>query len=288
MIDQLPTDDGIGLASNDEFKFLVLPTTTVHQSRVQIYEPTRRPTDHERVIATPWGTAKVTGKLGQGHADILEAMCYQMEAWRSTDSGGIEFLVDPYKVRKAANGGLLGCGTQFHVVTKDLMRAIVELDIPHRGIRVRGHIVEEIVESKKTVKGCGFGKGRMHGEPRHLLKVTLGRAYLALVVDDLHLHYDPTPISSLRYGISQAIARHIAMHRVEPPNGWHLEKLLAAVGAGDPRKLGNRRRELKRDAEGLANLGINIEVGRVTVRRRQIKALNVMDVAKTNRRASNA
>lgn len=245
------------------FDFDTFPTTTVHQSRIRVFEPTRRPKHCQRDIATPWGTVIVTGKLGQGHADVLEAMSHDLEDWRQTDRGAIELLIDPYRLRRTANGGKVGSGTQLDAILADLMQAILDIDIPKRGLRVRGHIIDEIVDSKVTRPSHGFGKGRKQGEERHLSKVTLGRAFVGLVGGDLHLHYDPKPIAALQYGVSQAIARHIATHRTDPSGGWHLDTLIDAVGAGETGKLGNRRRELRKDAEGLRGLGILIEEGRV-------------------------
>lgn len=255
--------DQMGFDFDVKFDFDDFPTSTVHQSRLRVFEPTRRPRYCQRDITTPWGTASVTGKLGQGHADVLEAMCHELEDWRRTEKGAIELLIDPYKLRKTANGGKLGSGTQVDVILFDLMQAILDIGIPKHGLRVRGHIIDEIVDSKVTKPSHGFGKDRKQGEERHLSKVTLGRAFVGLVGGDLHLHYDPSPIAALQYGVSQAIARHIATHKTVPPGGWHLDTLIDAVGAGEAGKLGNRRRELRKDAEGLRGLGILIEERRV-------------------------
>ena len=255
--------DQMGFDFEVDFGFETFPTTTVHQSRIRVFEPTRRPTHCQRDITTPWGTVVVTGKLGQGHADVIEAMSHELEDWRQTDTGAIELLIDPYRLRRTANGGKVGSGTQLDAILIDLMQAILDIDIPKPGLRVRGHIIDEIVDSKITKPSHGFGKDRKQGEERHLSKVTLGRAFVGLVGGDLHLHYDPKPIAALQYGVSQAIARHIATHKTVPPGGWHLDTLIDAVGAGEAGKLGNRRRELRKDAEGLRGLGILIEEGRV-------------------------
>ncbi len=245
------------------FGFDTFPTTTAHQSRILVFEPTRRPTNCQRNIMTPWGTVVATGKLGQGHADVLEAMSHELEEWRQIDTGAIELLIDPYRLRRTANGGKVGSGAQLQAILMDLMQAILDINIPKMGLRVLGHIIDEIVDSKITKPSHGFGKGRKQGEERHLLKVTLGRAFVGLVGGDLHLHYDPKPIAALQYGVSQAVARHIATHKTVPHGGWHLDTLIDAVGAAEAGKLSNRRRELRKDAEGLRGLGILIEEGRV-------------------------
>lgn len=280
--------DQMGFDFDVNFDFGTFPTTTVHQSRIRVFEPTRRPRHCQRDITTPWGTVSVTGKLGQGHADVLEAMCHQLEDWRRTEKGAIELLIDPYKLRKTANGGKVGSGTQLDVILLDLMQAILDIEIPNRRLRVRGHIVDEIVDSKITKHSHGFGKGRKQGEERHLSKVTLGRAFVGLVGRDLLLHYDPKPIAALQNGVSQAIARHIATHKTDPSGGWYLDTLIDAVGAGEAGKLRNRRRDVREDAEGLRCLGILIEGDRVRRENRSEKrrACTKRQIACTKRQLS--
>src|SRR5690554_1146804 len=83
-----------------------LPTSTAHQARLQLYQPTRRPKWAERVIETPWGTATVRGKIGQVHADIVESICRHAEDHRIVAATGhLQVLVDPYKVRVSVGGG---------------------------------------------------------------------------------------------------------------------------------------------------------------------------------------
>ncbi|MGC9127819.1 MAG: hypothetical protein ACP5GA_03695, partial [Acidithiobacillus sp.] len=45
----------------------VVPTSTVHQARLRIFQPTRRPVALEQVIETSWGRIRVKGRLGQQH-----------------------------------------------------------------------------------------------------------------------------------------------------------------------------------------------------------------------------
>jgi hypothetical protein len=47
----------------------------------------------------------VVGRLGQRHADLLEAMLFVAERSRETDDGAIELLVDPAQVRRTLSGG---------------------------------------------------------------------------------------------------------------------------------------------------------------------------------------
>lgn len=244
-----------------------LPTTTVHQARLQVYEPTRRPKKSRREIITSWGTAVINGKLGQGHADVVEAVFKEAMDWKFLDDGRIQVLVDPYKVRITANGGKQGSHQQLNKVLLEIMTVVLELDIPARNIKIIGsHIFEEVVQSNHLVKGPGFTKkgGNFQNELRPMWRVTISGAYVKLIGEDLHLHYDPTPIAALANGISQAVARHIASHRQQPPGGWYVDGLIRAVGEGlNSTAMRNRRRELLLDLDGLKKIGLSIEEGRI-------------------------
>jgi hypothetical protein len=249
------------------FGFTELPTSTVHQARLCLFEPTRRPTNQVREICTAWGRAKIKGKMGQGHADVLEAIFWSCAAWRGDLEGRIELLVDRYQLLKVANGGKQGSGEQLGLLLEDLMQVLVEVDIPKREINACGHVIDLIAKSKIEIDGPGRGLGARRDLPRHYMRVTLGPVFLALFCADLHLHYDPLRLAQLQFGVAQALARHVLCHRSAPPGGYHLDHLLAAIGAGDPTKMANRRREIRRDADGLKALGIVVEGGRVLVRK---------------------
>jgi hypothetical protein len=245
-----------------------LPTSTVHQSRVQLFAPGRRALPESRQVETPWGTATIQGRLGQGHADVLEAMCYFAAEWRVTEDSTIELLVDKYQVRKSAAGGKAGSGEQLDRVLQDLLDVSIDLKatISRETFRVKGHLVEEVAWSEKrriTSKGR-IGLGGQRDLARPYLFVRFGRVASALLKDDLRLYYDPTPIAKLRHGVSQAIARHVLGHKNQPPGGWKLDGLLKTVGAGDPKKLANRRRELRSDRTGLLALRIVVAEDRVS------------------------
>lgn len=255
-----------------EFGFADLPTSTVHQARLCLFEPTRRPTYQVREMRTSWGKAKIKGKIGQGHADVLEAMFWSCADWRSDLEGRIELLIDTYQLRKIANGGKQGSFEQLQTVLDDLMGVLVDVEIPARGITACGHVIDQIVRSKIEIDRRGSLNGRFCDNPRHYMKVTLGPVFLALIGADLHLRYDPLPLAQLQFGVAQALARHVLSHRSAPRGGYHLDRLLEAVGAGDPEKMSNRRREIRKDAERLKALGIVIQAGRVLVNKASMRA----------------
>lgn len=239
--------------------FRQLPTTTAHQARLQLYQPTRRPVWMERVITTPWGTAKVRGKIGQVHADIIEAICRHAEDYRVIPgTGHLQILVDPYKVRVCVGGGkAYSRGTLWHMLT-ELRETSITLEVPSRGLKVLGGILDRVEESLAT------RHNKLTGKPRHLWRVTLDPAFAGLLQADLTLYYDPAPLAKIETGVAQAIARHVLTHRDQPTGGWLLDKLIELVGAGgDSTVMRNRRREVHSCAATLLAVGVLIAGNRL-------------------------
>ena len=237
-----------------------LPTTTAHQSRLQIFQPTRRPKNEVRLIETAWGTAKVHGRIGQGHADVLESIFSEAADHQIMSDGGMQILVDPHKVRVAAGGDKLS-GAQLDKLITELMQVVIDMRIASTGMRCLGHIIDQVIESKVKAPT----RPGAIGDDRKMWRVDVPASFVKLIQGDINLHYDPAPIAQLTNGISQAIARHVATHKHEPNGGWTIDGLIDAVGAGGtPKDKSNRRAELKRDAEGLKNVGLMLENGRLT------------------------
>lgn len=56
---------------------VVVPTSTAFQARVVIYQPSKKPLERKgQWIYTSFGKCRVTGRLGQRHADIVESMFF--------------------------------------------------------------------------------------------------------------------------------------------------------------------------------------------------------------------
>jgi len=236
-----------------------MPTTTVHQGRMPIYAPVRRPRAEEiREYKTPWGDVRIKGRLGQAHADLIECLWSCGQGIQQTGDGRIAFTVDLYRVRKKMSS------TDTHysysaikTLLVDIMSAVVETVIPSRKIRTLGHLLDHVVESDLTAPDPRGGE-------RKLWSVELGRAGADLLLQDLHLHRRTIAGSGLRHAVSQAVARHVLSHRAGPAAGWHINSLLTAVGVPvDSVTRRNRRRELQQDTDSLASIGIKIENGRV-------------------------
>lgn len=236
-----------------------LPTTTVHQSRLQIFQPTRRPTTQLIIIETSWGTAKVYGKIGQGHADVLEAIFAEAADHQVLDDGRVQLLVDPYKVRKSAGGDKLS-GAQLDKIIKELMAVVIEMRVTASNLRCLGHIIDTVVESKvkAPTRPGAIAQDRM------MWRVDVPANFVKLIQGDLQLHYDPAPIAKLTTGIAQAIARFVATHKNQPEGGWKVDGLIEAVGAGKtPKQMRDRRADLKDDQAGLKTLGLLVDGGRI-------------------------
>lgn len=240
--------------------FLQLPTSTAHQARLQLYQPTRRPVWMERIIDTPWGSAKVRGKLGQVHADIIEAICRHAEDYRMVPvTGHMQILVDPYKVRVTVGGGKAYSRDTLWKMLTEMRESSITLEVPSRGLKVLGGILDRVEESPAT------RLNKLTGKARHLWRVTLDPAFAGLMHGDLTLYYDPEPLAKIETGVAQAIARHILTHRDQPSGGWQLDRLIEMVGAGgNSATMRNRRRDVHNCAESLRAVGIQLADGRLS------------------------
>ena len=254
-------------------KRALVPASTRTQGRVALYQASQRP---ERRAGdwqvTAWGRVRVTGRLGQRHADVVEAVCSTAIARRAIEDGGLELLVDPHLVRRAVSGGRGQYSSeQLHVLLADLRGAVVEIETPElaaAGQRIIGGLIDHWIPSSRVVADP------LSGSTRQLWRVRLGVALAALIRADAAIWRDPAPIARLRAGVSQAIARHVLTHSAAPRGGWKLDGLLDAVGI-EPSDRRNARRRLRQDVAGLAVLGIEIDGDRV----RQCGAGGVEDAA---------
>ena len=236
---------------------LVAPTSTTLQSRVMIYQPSRKP---QYAVGewqtTSYGRCKVTGRLGQRHADIVESILFVAEDRRDMSDGGVELLVDPATLRRTLSDGQYS-KSSLERLLNELRSATVEIVTPRmeaKGEKIIGGLIDHVVPSSMT------RRNPLTGGERNLWRVRLGVALVMLLECDLFLYYQPAPIARLRYGVSQAVVRHVLSHKNVPAGGWFLDTLLLAVYGGevDRQKMADGRRRLKKDASGLAKLGIEI------------------------------
>lgn len=240
-----------------------LPTSTTHAIRLCLFQATRRPQVLKReAISTPWGKIKISGKLGQQHADVLEAICYERERKTEMEDGRIKLLVDPACVRRRSNQV---SGSSFDHVLTELQQAVIEIIEP-TNLACSGHLIDHIDKAIRA-DGTYIVRPNPLGGQRHLWRVELGKAFCKLVAGDIWLGYDPAELARLDHGISQAVARHVLSHKNQPVGGWHIDTLIKAVTAGSVRAgstaIRDRRRELHRDAPALLDSGILIESDRL-------------------------
>lgn len=240
----------------------VTPTSTALQARVILFQPSQRPVERQGDwLETSFGRCRVSGRLGQRHADVIESMMYVAEDRRDISDGGIELLVDPAKVRRELSRHQYSHGRIQRLLT-DLRAATVEIVTPEmeeKGDRIIGGLIDHVVPSPMT-RSDPLTKGE-----RNLWRVRLGVALVMLLNRDLSLYYPPSPVAHLQHGISQAVARHVLTHVQAPKGGWHVDTLIRAVCGqqATPKEMRNGRYRLKQDAEMLRDLGIEIEQDRV-------------------------
>jgi hypothetical protein len=229
------------------------PTTTVALARVQLFQPSQRPTARRGDwIETAWGRVRVSGRLGQRHADVYEAIRHTALDSRERD-GQTDLLVDPARVRRTI-GQQYSYSTLWRLID-EIMQAVIEIDTP--SVRALGHLIDSVIESKKRVYNPLGGE-------RTLWVVRLGLVARAFDLHDLPLYYDPAPIARLQHGISQAVARHVLTHAQMPRGGWTLDGLIVAVaGYIGEQAMRDARRRVRADAAGLAELGVEIDDDRV-------------------------
>lgn len=238
------------------------PTATAHEHRLRIFQATRRPKlSTSKTIRTAHGQIKITGKLGQAHADILDAICFCAEKRGETEDGRIKLLVDPAKVRRAAN---IASGQGFESLIDGLLAAVVEIKEPAR-LSCIGHLVDHIDTATRSDGSEITRHNPLTGGERPLWRVELGKAFCKLIAADVVRTYDPAPVARLASGVAQAVARFTLSHQHQPVGGWRLDTLLDAVAGEDLDDVSrrHRRRELRRDGDGLRKIGIILDGDRI-------------------------
>lgn len=237
-----------------------LPTTTAHTARLGLFQATRRPKELKRaIVETPWGKIRISGRLGQQHADVFEAICYEREKRGELEDGRIKLLVDPARVRRRAN---IRSGQQLEEIIDELRSATISIDEPSKFSCIGGLV--DHVDKAMRADGTYITRANPLGGERHLWRVELGKAFCKLVAGDIWLGYDPAPLAALNCGIAQAVARHIISHKAAPSGGWMLDTLIQAVAPGlTASQMRDKRRELRANTEQLEKIGIIINGDRV-------------------------
>ena len=233
----------------------VAPTSTALQARVALFQPSQRPTlQKNKHFITSYGECSVTGRLGQRHADLLEALLFCAEKKREISDGGIELLVDPANVRKTLSDSRYSY-EQIEKLLVELRTATITIRATNLDFPIIGGLLDHVIPSPMT------RHDPLTGGERSLWRVRLGIALVMLLENDLALYYQPAPLARLRHGVSQAVARHVLTHKNTPVGGWHLNTLLKAVYGNQPtsKQLSNARTRIKDDYKRMEELGILID-----------------------------
>lgn len=243
------------------------PTTTALLSRLQVFEPSRRPENFSRVALTRWGSSSVSGRLGQGHADLLELICFLGRNPVELPDGRICVTVDEYQIRKGLGRGRVGSGSQLSKLLSEIIGARLDLHPNGWSASISGKLIDEVRQSAQTVPASGrYSLARQRGGHRHLTDVVLGQVMSCLIRrDKVLLTYDPNKVINSKSGIAQALVRYCQTHRGKPTGGWWLTTVLTHIGSNNPTDWPNKCRELKASAAYLGSFDIRIENGRVLV-----------------------
>lgn len=242
-----------------------LPTTTALLARLQVFEPSRRPEKHLRKAKTSWGVSHVQGRLGQGHADLLELICFLGRNPVPQAKGGICVTVDEYQLRQVLGRSVAGTGSEPSKWLLEIMDATLELHPKGWDAPISGKLIDEVSQSAQTVPAPGrYTEDRQRSGTRHLTDIVIGSLLATLMERDVCLDYDPRPIFNCKRGTPQALVRYCRTHRAAPNGGWKLETVLTHIGASvNAVDVRNRRRELKAWAEYLHAFNIRVENDRV-------------------------
>lgn len=231
---------------------------------------TRVVDETERVVENVYGTATITGRLGQNHANLLESIMYNISDILACDESSMLVTVDPYKIRMSMGGGKKFSHAELDILVKELMGVVV--DIKFNDFRVRGHLIDSIINDEKNIDNRLSNLIPGGNQKRSLWIVKVGVAYMQIMKhDNIKINRDPKLIANLKKGVSQAVARFCSTHSNTPNGGWILDNMIECVGAVKKDEYGkfdnitlrNRRRDIRDDKEGMVKCGIILEGDRL-------------------------
>ena len=249
----------------------LIPTTSAQVARMLIFQSTRSPVlltgDW---VTTDWGKARIKGRLGQRHADVMEiTQRTALQTFTEAD-GRVQILTDPYTLRRALASGKrrkrtakktlsLYSSEELNILFDDLRNADVEWEI--NGGKRGG--VTKIVNAKEWATITSLDPLNP-GQERRLWKITLSAPWAALM-GDIGLWYDPTAIIHMKNSISKAVARLLLGHDRKK---WHQTGLLLETVLDQlkiPRGQGrwDAKRRLAEDMAGFGVYGLEISDGHI-------------------------
>ena len=246
----------------------------VKMARLGLFEPTFRPVYRLREIETPWGKARVKGRLGQHHASVIEAILRCSEEQGVSASGRVCLLVDGYQLRRLLPS--LSQASLLNIIA-DLRAATIVTEKHGGGWTVAGALLDEaelsqrVVDSKAFPDADGFarhkfGRGKEPGAPRQYLRVALSPRFADFITGCLPTNYRGQweKILALKSPLSQSIARLMLTHQ----QGWKsgLKQVLSSkegvdgAGRDKHRHWGRVIKAIEMDLEDLAGMGVNVDL----------------------------
>jgi len=240
-----------------------LPTAYACSYRLRFFQPTRRPQSLKTDwMDTPWGRVRITGRLGQRHADLIDSIMYASDDYFIDKVGRLQILFDPHKIRMILGGGKQAAGDWMHKLFNDLCTARMEWDYTHKDSRRRG-LGGIIVKVERTTYST---IDPLTGGNRSFFRVVFSEEWTALVKDEIEMHYNPALIAGMKHGVSQAVARLTLTHK-KTKNGVGIETVLDQVGIPHTGVIRRKaRRRLVIDRNKLSECGICVEHDKITLK----------------------
>ncbi len=236
----------------------VLSESPAITSRIPIFAPTRRPkVVNKWRVETPWGHAVITGKLGQQHRDLIDAVMTKGvkvdEQW--TIDGRLNVKIDPNKLRSAM-GGAGTNNANIEAWIDDLRVARVDVYDNDKCEKITGGIVSDYsVSTDPTLLRPRPGA---RGEGRRYMRLTFSPGWSKLIETERMMRYPLAQVVKLKSGFAQAVARFCLSHRHVDDTILGLTNKVAAGGL-----LRHRRADLESDKDALNDLGITVDGNRI-------------------------
>nr|WP_011264513.1 hypothetical protein [Leptospirillum ferrooxidans]AAX36056.1 ORF320 [Leptospirillum ferrooxidans] len=229
-------------------KVFGLSSGTVHHSRLPIFAATRRPTERiQWIFENSWGTAEVTGKLGQNHRDLHDLVMTEGIEYKQGLQRELYVTIDPYDIQKKM--GITPTNLNYiYELLEDMKRSDVRIKYKGGGDSLGG-IVSNIDREYKAIPGPGGCVLE-----RYLWLITMNQTWMKLYDTSIKVRCKPALdiILQMRSGYSQAVARFSLTHG----QGMVIKfsDIVKALGIEMEAKL--VKQEMKPDAELLSKLGL--------------------------------
>ncbi|MHB8258429.1 MAG: hypothetical protein ACYDHY_14925 [Acidiferrobacterales bacterium] len=249
--------------------------TATQACRVPIFAPTRKPTEAVRLrVATQWGQAVITGRLGQQHRDVLDALLGTEGLWRNAEHGGIEMHFDSADLRKKLGWARWDYRHILNVL-EDLRLARVVMPDQHEVTGIITRVAESDQQPPARRRHAGKTAAwadRKPDDPRGhddeavprggmMWTATISGAWMRLR-REMTTQY-PERVFRMKYGVSQAATRFMLSHQAGAR--YHIETVLEAVNAPTGH-WARAKKEIEFDAQTMADCGVTLTSAGMLVR----------------------